>query len=129
MDSPAFLFTDKTRARLRAAFERPSVDPEAFDTRIRVMKSLGFRPRWVHEWPLNIPLAALRGYFNGAPIRPEHGEAITWAAWQTVYAAQELLIQLSLDNPAMTTNPKWLAFSRRIYDCGVMLDALGDAPC
>lgn len=124
MEHPESFFTDKTRNRLRAAFEQPPVAPAAVDPRVRVMLALGFKPQWVADWPLNIPLSALRRYFAGAPIKPQHIEEMTEAAWQVVYAAQELLIQMSIDDHAMVTDPRWLAFSRRIFDCGCALDAL-----
>jgi hypothetical protein len=125
--NPNQLFSAATKQRMRAAaFERPPspIDIAALDIRISVMKKLGFRPAWVHEWFPAIPLETIKTYFAGEPIRADHIEMMTDCAWRVVMAAQELLLEMSLANRAMVTNRRWLAFARRIYDAGSALDSL-----
>lgn len=128
MEHPQMLFTEKTHERLLAALERPPVDQVRLDVAVRVMVGLGFKPDYVVEWFPALPLENVRAYFKGELIREEHLGMMRECAWQVVYAAQEMLLQASLDNPDLTTDKRWLAFSRRIFESGVALDkGVGDA--
>jgi transcriptional regulator with XRE-family HTH domain len=103
----------------------PMDDAHSGDVPVRVMLALAFRPEWAADY-VPIPLKTMRAYFKGTPIKPMHAAMMTECAWQVVQAAQALLLQTSLDDPALIDDPRWLTFSRRVYDCGCMLKEAND---
>jgi prophage regulatory protein len=115
----------QTQDRLLAAFKKPPIAVKLnADTRIRVMQSLGMTAAWLHEGQPKIPAARCAAYFDGAAVHADDDELLTEAAWAIVWAAQDVLLQLSVSDRRMLRKPQWLAFSKRIYDAGAALDTL-----
>lgn len=121
--NPNQFFSKETKDRLRAALERLPINHSDVDIRVRVMLSLGFRPEWVIEWFPEIPLKHVRAYFKGISIRREHREPMERAAWRVIQAAQEMLIESSLEDQSILNDPKWMELSRRIRAGAAALSA------
>ena len=116
---------DEELVRVIAQTLSVPTDDARGDAPVRVMHALAYRAEWAADaYP--IPLKTMQAYFDGEPIKPMHAAMMTECAWQVVQAAQNLLLQTSLDDPALVDDPKWIAFARRVYDCGCMLKEAED---
>lgn len=107
--------TKETEDRLRAVLASPPKSKNRLDGRVRVLLSFGFGPEWVAAYFYEISLRDCRAYFKGRkPIKPEHDEPLTSAAWRVVQTAQSVLIDESLKNPVLLGSQAAVDFSSLI---------------